>query len=253
VERKDKLESGLVRSDVGKVTPIRDVEDLYIFRFEVGPAILSQLLEKLACIPVKPLRESLDAPYPGFYQLFLEGQPKYIGKTARPISERLREHVKKLRGRVRLERVSCKFAFVEDPSLVDVAEGALIRFFSSHGLAEWNLSGFGSKDTGYGRSRQATSEFSAIFPPDLDFPVTAGGNEPLLLGTIQMQIKRQAPLPFSIPRGHQPRFRREHPVPILFSLETLPFSGWVARFEAHLAPGWRVARQAEGWYVEPVS
>jgi hypothetical protein len=109
LERKDEQE-GLVRLDVHRVVLIRDVEDLYVFRFEVGPAILAQLLEKLSHIPAKPLRESLNAQYPGFYQLFLEGQSKYIGKTARPISERLREHVKKLRGRVPLDRVSCKFA-----------------------------------------------------------------------------------------------------------------------------------------------
>src|SRR6185437_7163950 len=124
-DEEDAAEEAALRSGA-VVRPIRDEPDELVFRFEVGPAILAQLLEKLERIPTMPLMNALGARYPGFYQLFMGGHPKYIGKTARPIGQRLKEHARKLRHRtgIDLDAISCKYAFVEDPSLVDVAEGA---------------------------------------------------------------------------------------------------------------------------------
>ncbi|MDP1861447.1 MAG: hypothetical protein Q8K82_22445 [Gemmatimonadaceae bacterium] len=48
---------------------------ILLFRFEVGPAILAQLLEKLDRIATMPLAAALNARYPGFYQIFVAGAP----------------------------------------------------------------------------------------------------------------------------------------------------------------------------------
>jgi hypothetical protein len=240
------------RPAIGAVVPIRDPEDEpYVFRFEVGPAILTQLLEKLRQLEPRSLTESLDAKYPGFYQLFLDGKPVYIGKTARAVGDRLTEHLKKISGRIALERITCKFAYVEDPSLVDVAEGTLINFFSVNEGGEWNRSGFGSKVTGYRRGRQSGSEWEAQFPPDLLWPIKAGAPQLITLAALIKQIARNSPITVSIPRDHQAAFAAAHPNRINVPTQTKPFEEWIAFIQQNLSDHWAIDRQASAWYVEP--
>ncbi|WNG19260.1 hypothetical protein [Cystobacter fuscus] len=236
------------------ITPIRDVPDEQVFRFEIGPAILRQLLEKLDKIPRSPIQEALGAKYPGFYQLFLNGEAKYIGKTSRPVGARLREHVRKLRGRVgiSLENVQCRYAFVEDPSLVDVAEGALIDFFYLRGLAEWNLSGFGSKVTGYGRGRTAASEWSLQFPPDPALLLEAGADEKLTLIGLIATIGSGSSITFSVPREYKVDFKAAHPELLDVPRATRSLGEWASIVEGFLKPGWRIDRQSMSWYVVAV-
>ena len=235
------------------VRPIRDEPDDLVFRFEVGPAILAQLLEKLQRIEVRPLSDALSARYPGFYQLFVAGEPKYIGKTARPVGERLREHARKLRHRrkINFNTVSCRYAFVEDPSLVDVAEGALIDFFGSRGLAEWNASGFGSKVTGYRRGKQDASEWAREYPPDLHVMIALELGRTASFESVVRVLKAEAPVTVAIPRRDAARFRRDHAFTL--DIDELPktFDDWMRFVEQHLHSGWRVNRQAESWYIEP--
>lgn len=237
---------------IGTVKPIRDVPDEFVFRFELGPAILAQLLEKLRHIPLRPITTAIDeAKHPGFYHIYLDGEPKYIGKTSRAIGQRLREHVGKLRGRqgIDIDKVGCKYAFVEDPSLIDVSEGELISYFSQHGLAEWNTTGFGSKVPGYGRARQVASDWSEQYPPDLDHLIEAGSDDPIELYELVRQVAREAPTTFSVPTQHRGAFLRDHPKPLSVPREERPFREWAAEIEARLADGWFIDRQAPGWYI----
>ncbi|HET6568326.1 MAG TPA: hypothetical protein VFG50_10210 [Rhodothermales bacterium] len=232
------------------VQPIRDPEDEpFVFRFELGPAILQQLLVKLDSLDTHPLTNTVSAKHPGFYQLFLDGNPVYIGKTSRTVGERLREHVKKLRGRIPLSRMACKFAYVEDPSLVDISEGALIRFFDQINAAEWNHSGFGSKATGFNRGQQVSSDWSGLFAPDLWWPVEAGANSDRTLGQIVAQVARQAPITFSIPRNFRAPFNAEHSDSINRPVATKPFVVWVRWIRMLLAEGWRIKETDTGWYI----
>lgn len=240
------------RPAVGAVTPIRVAADEpFVFRFEVGPAILAQLLEKLRTLEIRPLADGMNAPHPGFYQLFLDGQPVYIGKTSRTVGERLGEHVKKLRGRVPPERIGCRFAYVEDPSLVDMAEGALIKFFDARGEAEWNRSGFGSKTTGYGRAGTRGADWDTEFPPDLNWPLQAGSNYPITLDALIRMIARRAPIPFSIPRTHRTAFNAAHTGTLNVAEETQTFRQWAELVERHLAAGWTIQRESRSWYIVP--
>jgi len=252
------LESGEVDEELSErdqgyraIMPIRDVSDGLVFRFEIGPAILAQLLEKLERIPLVRIRDALNAKYPGFYQLFLGSEPKYIGKTSRPVGTRLREHLKKLQGRagISLDEVYCRYAFVEDPSLVDVAEGALIDFFSRQNMAEWNLSGFGSKAPGYGRGRTADSDWARQFPPDLSQPVEAGASNSLTLLELVAMIRSVSPITFTVPKLHESDFRAMHVKMLSVPRQTMPFIEWARFVESLLAPGWHIDRQAVGWYI----
>jgi hypothetical protein len=236
-----------------RVRPIHDEPDYLVFRFEVGPAILAQLLDKLNTLGSVPLNEALGARYAGFYQIFLNSEPKYIGKTARPIGVRLREHARKLLHRTGIEfdKLECKYAFVEDPSLVDVAEGALIDFFGARGLADWNASGFGSKVTGHRRGRQVASNWSVQYPPDIDAVI-----EPMVTGdlTISRLVRALAscsPLTLSVPRRHTAAFLLQHSEHADIDMSAKPFSEWMQVVESHLNAGWHLNKQAESWYIEP--
>lgn len=238
------------RPPIGAVIPIRDPEDEpFVFRFEVGPAILIQLIEKLRGLELRPISECLGARYPGFYQIFLDGEPRYIGKAARPIGVRLSEHIKKLRGRISLDRIGCRYAYVEDPSLVDVAEGALINFFASFDAADWNMSGFGSKPTGYGRGRQTHADWDTEFPPDYDWPIKAGAPLPITLGRLVMVVASQSPIVFSIPKRHKASFKAEHATFLNVPITERTFRQWITFIEGQLAPGWTIEREARGWYI----
>jgi len=240
------------RPPIGAITPIRDpADEPFVFRFEVGPAILVQLLEKLHRLNLRPLLDCLDARYPGFYQLFLDGQPVYIGKTSRPVGVRLREHVKKIRGRIDYSRIEARFAYVEDPSLVDVAEGALINFFDSFGEANWNQSGFGSKTTGFGRAGTRGADWDTLYPPDLNWPVEAGSTKPITLAQHIGRINRGAPITFTIPGDHRAAFIAAHPDLMSVPVTTRSFRQWVTSVERQLAAGWTIRREPRSWYVVP--
>lgn len=234
-----------------RVTPIRDVSDEYVFRFEVGPAILMQLREKLGRIPATSMESALDAKYPGFYQLLHKERPVYIGKTSRPIGQRVAEHSRKLRARVGIDfgEMTCRYAYVEDPSLVDVAEGALIAVFAPIGLADWNQSGFGSKVTGYGRAGQRSSIWAEQYPPDFGVAVTAWSPDPRPLKALVTEIANQTPLTLSIPRRLRERFEQDHSGNYHFEPATKVFEEWITILEGSLDQRWRVDRQAMSWYI----
>lgn len=240
------------RPTIGAVVPIRNPEDEpFVFRFEVGPAILIQLLEKLKTLEAGSIQEGRKGKFPGFYQLFLDGNPVYIGKTARPIGTRMREHLKTMRGRIDLARMTCKFVYVEDPSLVDVAEGALIRVFAAHNAAEWNTSGFGSKAPGYGRQGTQVAAWSELFPADLNLPVTAGNKKSLTLKKLINQLNGRGPVTLSIPKKHRVQFDADHQDSYSVDEITLSFSAWIEVVEEFLADNWRISRDSRGWYLEP--
>jgi len=251
-DEEDAAEEAALRSGA-VVRPIRDEPDELVFRFEVGPAILAQLLEKLERIPTMPLMNALGARYPGFYQLFMGGHPKYIGKTARPIGQRLKEHARKLRHRtgIDLDSISCRYAFVEDPSLVDVAEGALIDFFGARSLAEWNASGFGSKVTGHRRGQQDASEWAQRYPADLRVKVLLDLSSPVPFQQLVKSIKSQSPITLSVPKRMLASFQRDHDFSVELGSNSRSFEEWMKFVEQHLATGWRINRQAESWYIEP--
>lgn len=253
------------RIAAASVSVIRDVEDRFVFRFEVGPAILAQVYAKLDRLPRLPLGavaaerskklEDAHRQFPGvseyraFYQLFFKGESKYVGKTTRGVAVRLFEHQRKLFGRVgiNLDDVECKYVFVEDPSLVDMAEGSLISYFG--GMASWNASGLGSKVTGAGRLDQKQSEWQRTYPPDFSVTVEAGGDEPMTLFALLKQLAVWAPVTLAIPKVQRSAFQADHPTAFDIRRVELLWVDWVKLLESHLAEGWAIERGTENWHV----
>jgi hypothetical protein len=258
----DLLASGEARDDAGanderlagrrlRLIP-HDVDERLVFRFEFGPAILAQVLEKMRPLPMLPLTSitAREAPYSGFYQLFRNGQSKYVGRTIRPVGSRLLEHSRKLRGRVPLGEMSCRFVFVEDLSLVGLSEDALIAYFHPLGLDDWGKLGFGSKVPGHGRAGQ-TSEWHEANPPDLSLRIQAGGRSARTLRQLITQVARGAPLTLSIPTEFRARFDATFSTFESIPEQTLSFSDWITVIERILAPAWSLQRQPMAWYIVP--
>jgi hypothetical protein len=226
-----------------------DVDERYVFRFEFGPAILAQVLEKIRVLPLIPLLEIKmeHAPYPGFYQLFHNEESVYVGRSLRPVAARLAEHARKLRGRVPLNEVAARYLFVEDLSLVGLSEDAMISYFQPLGLDEWAM-GFGSKATGHGRAKQK-SAWHVANPPDLAFALTAGSPEPRTLRQLVRAVAKGSPVTLSIPRESAASFDEAHPDRFIVATQRRPFLEWIAEIEARLASGWHISREQMGWYI----
>ncbi|RYZ71360.1 MAG: GIY-YIG nuclease family protein, partial [Proteobacteria bacterium] len=110
----------------------------------------------------------------GVYQLFLDGQLVYIGKTDAEagLRKRIQRHAGKILNRSNLEGREVTFKAVQ--VLVFTAmdlETALIKHYKKKGSpSAWNGSGFGSNDPGRNRERtnQKPEGFDASFPINVD-------------------------------------------------------------------------------------
>jgi hypothetical protein len=147
------------------------------FEFDLPGALLEQLIEALNAMSSEQLigenvRQIPDAQ--GLYQLFLDDQLVYVGKTDAEagLRKRLLRHAGKLLNRPTLDKRTVTFKAVQ--VLVFTAmdlETALIKHYKSRGVpTPWNGSGFGSNDPG--RNREKTNQkpegFDASFPISVD-------------------------------------------------------------------------------------
>lgn len=231
---------------------IRDVSDRFVFRFEFGPAVLAQVRERLEALDVVALAavRPVNAPHAGFYQLFQGDRSVYVGRTRRTVGIRLGEHARKLRGRVPLDDMFCRYVFVEDLSLVALSEDALIDYFQPLGLDEWGSMGFGSKVTGYNRGLQE-SEWHERHPADLEFPVTAGRRTPMTLRQLISQVNRGAPMTLSMAKKGRGDFDQAHPEKLAIPQATRPFREWLEFVREHLR-GWELQDRPMAIYLAPL-
>jgi len=121
----------------------------------------------------------------GVYQLFLDDDMVYIGKTDAQagLNKRLARHAKKILDRHNLEpkRVSFKAVRIYVFTVMDL-EQQLIQLYRKTGVTlNWNDSGFGSNDPG--RERDTTklkdTHFDIQYPVNIDVPIEL----PQLIGT----------------------------------------------------------------------
>lgn len=236
------------------ILDLRHVSPELIFRFELGPALLDQLRTKLKSIPPVSLTEDIEAPYPGFYQIIYQDVPKYIGKAGKQIQLRLRKHYRTFVGRLGADpaHLKCKFAFVEDLSLVDMTEMALIRYFREIGEADWNRSGIGANVPGVGRKGTRRSKIIDVFRPDLQRDVTLTAERGTRLRQVVSAIDKRAPVELKIAKVDWPAFDASFPDPVQLPASVLPFQEWVSWIESQIAPRWRIHRGEMSWYIVPV-
>ncbi|MHA7899622.1 MAG: GIY-YIG nuclease family protein [Henriciella sp.] len=161
-------------SFVGKA----EVPGFQQFEFELTDALIDQLATVLTYMSPADLTTEMVGRIPdgqGVYQLFLNGELVYIGKTDSDagLSERLLKHALKVSGRPSLRNdVQFKAVQVLVFSAMEL-ETLLIRRFKSQGQTlAWQHSGFGSNDPG--RRRDTTeykdSHFDVLHPIDIDEP-----------------------------------------------------------------------------------
>lgn len=151
------------------------------FDFDLAHAVLQQLVDAFDELPVGSLTSGHLQPMTpgqGVYQLFENGELRYVGK-ADNLKHRLARHEKALSARVGIDvaTIGYKALYIHRNWTTWTTETAMIDFFGSEKLP-WNASGYGSNDPGRNRDHTDESEtFNARYPINLDVPcigVTAG-------------------------------------------------------------------------------
>lgn len=144
------------------------------FEFDLPGALLNHLVLVLDEMESAPLNPSSLATVPeaqGVYQLFLDGQLVYIGKTdgEAGLLRRLTRHAKKTLHRHNLDpaRVSYKAVRIFVFTAMDL-ETQLIKHYTKDEGTLWNGSGFGSNDPGRKRDTSEPGRFDQEFPIDID-------------------------------------------------------------------------------------
>ncbi len=150
------------------------------FEFDLPGALLTHLvgvLDRMAGAPLDPTSLLAVPEAQGIYQLFLDNQIVYVGKTDAEagLNVRLNRHKRKIQHRMNLApaRISFKAVRIYVFTAVDL-ETQLIRYYGGLSAVPWNGSGFGSNDPG--RQRDTTeyksTHFDAMFPIDIDRPLS---------------------------------------------------------------------------------
>ncbi|RBH55808.1 MULTISPECIES: GIY-YIG nuclease family protein [Pseudomonas] len=148
--------------------------------FDLPSALLTQLVNLFTEMTPGPLTEETVSNTPeaqGVYQLFLDGELIYVGKTDADagLRRRLSRHAKKIRSRLNLsqEQITFKAVRVYVFTTMDLEDLLIKHYRALETPLAWNLSGFGSNDPGRNRDESVVKEghFDSLYPIDLDFEV----------------------------------------------------------------------------------
>lgn len=149
------------------------------FSLSITQALGEQLLVALGKLTEAPLTEENLTQVNrrgGIYQLFLDDESVYIGKSKDALNIRVSNHFSKLSGRTvgLLDRMKFKVMYVNEDLDALAPEKMLIRTLKQSGDAQWNQNGFGNKDPGRQRDTSLVKEahFDRLFPINLNLSVT---------------------------------------------------------------------------------
>lgn len=186
------------------------------FEFDLPKALLDHLVWTIdemesAALGLQELSNIPEAQ--GIYQLFLDGQLAYIGKTDAEagLHRRLSRHYRKTLHRVGLssDRVSFKAVRIFVFTAIDL-ETQLIKHYTGKDGTPWNGSGFGANDPGRERDTSKPGRFDQEFPIDLDVPLDLQFNEKMKASEALAKLK--AALPYTLRyQAAAPRSRSPHP------------------------------------------
>lgn len=151
------------------------------FEFDLPAALLERLVSLFAAMTPGALNEETVQNVPeaqGVYQLFLNDELVYVGKTDAEagLKKRLLRHARKIRSRRNLapEDVTFKAVRVYVFTAMDLEDMLIKHYRGRHIPPSWNLSGFGANDPGRNRdgSRLKADHFDILYPIDLELPIT---------------------------------------------------------------------------------
>lgn len=152
------------------------------FEFDLPEALLAKLIDAFDDLDAAPLDLENVSQLPeaqGIYQLLLDGEIVYIGKTDHKsgLLKRLSRHACKIQHRrnLTIPQVTFKAIRVYVFTAIDL-ESQLIRHYRGKFAVSWNNSGFGSNDPGRNRDKTAAlpNTFDVLYPIDLDHPLQLG-------------------------------------------------------------------------------
>jgi hypothetical protein len=188
------------------------------FEFDLPDALLASLVLIFDSMDAAPLVAANVDPLPdaqGVYQLLLNGEIVYVGKTDGDagLRKRLSRHSFTIQHRQNLDATNVKFKAVRVFVFTAIdLETQLIRHYGAAAPVAWNNSGFGSNDPG--RNRDDTDlkpeGFDAIYPIDLDQPMDVDLVEGASLANAITAVRQVLPYYFRA-EAAAPRSRVPHP------------------------------------------
>jgi len=217
------------------------------FEFDLPDALLTHLIRVLDGLETAPLTAARLADIPdaqGVYQLFLDGELVYIGKTDAEagLRKRLERHAFKIQHRRNLDpgQISFKAVRIFVFTAIDL-ETQLIKHYARGGT-RWNNRGFGANDPGRRRdwTRVRQTNFDAVYPIDLDRDLGQDFSEAHAASDVVVLLKQLLPYTFRYELGSGRR-------PALTLMETqvvMPREAKTARsvivaLVKQLPPGWQ--------------
>jgi hypothetical protein len=221
------------------------------FEFDLPGALLARLVHVLDTLtPATLSRELLDAipDAQGVYQLLLDGDLVYIGKTDAEagLRKHLDRHRLKIQHRKDLDpnRVTFKAIRIYVFTAVDL-ETQLINHYGGPSAVRWNGSGFGSNDPGRERdtTRYRPEHFDARFPIDIERSLNL--ELPAWDTAANILLALKAALPYILRyEGAGPRSRSPHPdlrgtmvsMPSIFPVTA---KAVIETVVSQLPPGWQ--------------
>ncbi len=179
------------------------------FEFDLPGALLANLVQMFAKLDREMLTRENVARVPeeqGVYQLFLDDELVYIGKTDNDagLNRRLTRHSRKIQHRKGLDpaRVSFRAIRIFVFTAVDLESDLIRHYGGTKGLA-WNGSGFGSNDPGRERdtTKNKPTNFDALYPADIDRPLGMAITAPLPLETYLATLRTEVPYTIRVQRA----------------------------------------------------
>ena len=218
------------------------------FEFDLPGALLDRLVQVLGGMETAPLDATGLTGVPeaqGVYQLFLDGELVYIGKTDAEagLLKRLSRHHRKTLHRINLspERVSFKAVRIFVFTAVDL-ETQLIRHYTGREGTAWNGSGFGANDPGRERDKSKPGRFDSDFPLDFDRPLGIDLTGAESAATVAARLKAALPYTLRI-QSRSKGSRKPHP-DLEATQVVIPATAMTAReilvsLTGQLPPGWQ--------------
>ncbi|HEX8240952.1 MAG TPA: GIY-YIG nuclease family protein [Allosphingosinicella sp.] len=179
-----------------------DIEGFREFEFDLPVALLNHLVREFDTMEAAPLNSGALARVPeaqGIYQLFLDEELVYVGKTDADagLLKRLLRHSRKIihRNDLSPERVTFKAVRIFVFTAMDL-ETQLIRHYTAEKGTAWNGSGFGANDPGRERDKTAPGRFDRAFPIDIDRPLELDLSGSATAAEVAARLK--ATLPYTL-------------------------------------------------------
>jgi len=221
------------------------------FEFDLPGALLARLIDvlgKMDSVTLAPAQLASIPDAQGVYQLFMDNDLVYIGKTDAEagLRKRLERHASKIQHRNGLDpaRVSFRAVRVYVFTAVDL-ESQLIGHYGGYSAVRWNGSGFGSNDPG--RERDTTTykddHFDALYPIDINRPLDLAVQDSMTAVEAFAALKAALPYVFRY-QGASPRSRKPHPdlegtTVTLAGLSPVTARGLIKTVVEQLPAGWQ--------------